>query len=87
MGEYKWYKYHGYRFCATHNFIEARVNRFGWSRKEIRPVYHIDGLKDAGTRPLLTSVRQCKGYIDLAIWKARHNTDNANTDNERSDNA
>ena len=53
----------------------------------MRPVYHIEGLKDAGTRPFLTSHQQCKDYIDLAIWKAKHDTDNANTDTERSDNA
>jgi hypothetical protein len=43
------------------------VQRFQFTRSELRPVYHIEGLKDASARPFLTSVRQCKDYIDLAI--------------------
>ena len=63
--EGKQYKYRGYTFYATDSTTETRVSRFGISRKEIRPLYQIDGLKDAGVRPFLTSLQQCKDYIDI----------------------
>lgn len=74
----KKYKYRGYTFFATNNYITAKVQRFGWSREELRPVYHIEGLKDASAKPYLTSLIQCKDYIDFTLWKR---------ESERSDNA
>lgn len=62
------YKYHGYTFFATPNFIYTKVRRFDKLREEIAPVYHIEGLKDAATRPFLTSINQCKNYIDLQAY-------------------
>lgn len=61
------YKYRGYTYFATNNWIYTNVQRFQFTRSELRPVYHIEGLKDASEKPFLTSVRQCKDYIDLAI--------------------
>lgn len=65
----KKYKYRGYTYFATNNWIQTNVQRFQFTRSELRPVYHIEGLKDASEKPFLTSVRQCKDYIDLAISK------------------
>lgn len=61
----KKYTYKGHTFFATNNLIYTDVQRFDKVRKEWRPVYHIEGLKDASARPFLTSVRQCKDYIDV----------------------
>lgn len=63
------YKYKGYTFFATNNFINAKVRRFDKMREEMRPVYHIEGLKDASRRPFLTSLNQCRNYIDFELYK------------------
>lgn len=65
------YKYRGYTFFATPNYIYAKVRRFNSLREELRPVYHIEGLKDAATRPFLTSHQQCHDFIDCAIFAAK----------------
>ena len=65
------YKFRGYTFRATDITTEAMVNRFGVERKEIRPIYEIDGLKGAMVRPLLTSLSQCRDYIDCVVYAAK----------------
>ena len=65
------YKYRGYKFFATPNFLSVSVHRFDKWRDEIRPVYHIEGLKDATAKPYLTSLNQCKDYIDYQISIAK----------------
>lgn len=73
------YKFRGYKFRATDTMTEVMVRRFGILRREIHPLYEIDGLKEAGTRPFLTSLNQVKDYIDFHIWKK--NMDNKGGDN------
>ena len=65
------YKYRGFTFRATDITTEVLVNRFGETRREIRPVYEIDELKDAMARPFLTSVNQCRDFIDYTRWKTK----------------
>jgi hypothetical protein len=75
----KEYKFRGYKFRATDITTEVTVTRFWQTRTEIRPLYEIDGLKEAGTRPFLTSLNQVKDYIEFHIWK--ENRDNKGGDN------
>lgn len=75
----KEYKFRGYTYRATNIMTEVMVQRFGAQRREIHPLYEIDGLKEAGTRPFLTSINQVKGYIEFHIWK--ENRDNKGGDN------
>lgn len=50
----KEYTYKGYTFRATSTL---RANT-------MRPLYEIDNLKELGWRPLLTSIKACREYID-----------------------
>lgn len=50
----KTYRYRGYAFRAT-TIICANNGK---------PLYEIDGLKCCGSRPFLTSVRECREFID-----------------------
>lgn len=68
------YTYHGYTYFATNNLIYTDVQRFDKVRKEWRPVYHIEGLKDASAEPILTSMRQCINYIDIH-WSKKRRSD------------
>lgn len=49
----KEYKYKGYAFRMTNTVCG----------KNMRNLYEIDGLKDKGQRPFLTTIKQCKEYI------------------------
>lgn len=71
----KKHKYRGYVYFATNNFIEAKVQRFDKERTELRPVYHIEGLKDASQKPFLTSMSQCRNYIDCHVWRQKNMTE------------
>lgn len=65
----KEYKYHGYTFRRTTTTMTTRVkNARGYYVERLAYLYGIDGLKEAGRRPLLTSAEQCREYI-------RDNTD------------
>lgn len=75
----KEYKFRGYKFRATNTMTEVMVQRFGVPRREIHPLYEIDGFKAAGAEPFLTSLNQVKDYIDFHIWK--ENRDNKGGDN------
>lgn len=81
----KKYTYHGYTYFATNNLIYTDVRRFNKVRKEWRPVYHIEGLKDASAKPFLTSLRQCINYIDYHEYIKRTNRNEER--NEESDEA
>lgn len=59
------YTYKGYKFHATNTMTEVRVMRFGRRTTELRPVYEISGLKEAGKRPFLTTIAECREYIDV----------------------
>lgn len=64
----KEYRYKGYTFRATRVMTEVyRANGYGYHYKTIRPLYEIDGLKECGKRPFLTSIRECREYIDLEV--------------------
>lgn len=75
----KEYKFRGYTYRATNTMTEVMVQRFGTPRREIHPLYEIDGFKAAGTEPFLTSLNQVKDYIDFHIWK--ESMDNKGGDN------
>lgn len=64
----KEYKFRGYKFRATNTMTEVMVQRFGTPRREIHPLYEIDGFKAAGAEPFLTSINQVKNYIDFRLW-------------------
>lgn len=49
----KEYKYRGYTFRITSTIL-ANTGR---------NLYEIDGLKERGKRPFLTTIEQCKEYI------------------------
>lgn len=50
----KTYKYKGYKFRST-DIVHASTKRW---------LYEIDELKSAGKRPFLTTIAECKWYID-----------------------
>lgn len=50
----KEYTYKGYTFRATDTLHASTL----------RPLYEIDDLKERGVRPFLTSVKDCKEYIN-----------------------
>ena len=63
------YKYNGYTFRRTTTTTTTRIkNARGYYVERLSYLYEIDGLKEAGKRPFLTSVEQCREYI-------RDNTD------------
>ena len=49
----KEYTYKGYTFRATYTLCA----------RNMRPLYEIDGLKECGKYPFLTSIRECREYI------------------------
>lgn len=53
MQNNKEYKYRGYTFRVT-STIHGNTGR---------NLYEIDGLKERGKRPFLTTIEQCKDYI------------------------
>ena len=58
-----------YKKCTirkTKTTTDGYINVFGVERPCIKPVYEITGSvnKPAGQRPLLTSVSDCKRYIN-----------------------
>lgn len=53
----KTYTYRGYKFYAT-STLQANT---------MRPLYRIEGLKDEGTRPFLTTIEGCKEYIVMNL--------------------
>lgn len=67
------YKFRGYKFRATNTQVEVLVPRFDIERKELRPLYEIDGLKEATKKPYLTSINDCKGYIDYFRYMVERN--------------
>lgn len=67
------YKFRGYKFRATNTQVEVLVPRFDIERKELRPLYEIEGLKEATKRPYLTSINDCKGYIELHRYMVERN--------------
>ena len=72
------YKFRGYKFRATSTLVEALVPRFDIERKELRPLYEIDGLKEATKKPYLTSINDCKGYIELHRYMVERNKKEVN---------
>lgn len=66
----KTYKYRGYEFWATRTQTEVLYeDSHGYHTRRLRPVYEISGLKDACEHPFLTSIDECKEYIDLVLWE------------------
>lgn len=60
----KEYKYHGYTFRRTATMTTTRIkNASGYYVERLSYLYEIDGLKEAGKRPFLTSAEQCREYI------------------------
>ena len=51
------YRYKGYTFRVTNTTTSGRGNN-------LKCLYEIDGLKPRGKRPLLTTIDQCKDYIN-----------------------
>lgn len=64
------YRYKGYTFRQTSTMTPGR----GWGKENLRCLYEIDGLKSRGTRPFLTSIQQCKDYIN---WHIERNSDSS----------
>ena len=50
----KSYSYRGYKFRMT-NTLCANNGRY---------LYEIDGLKERGKRPFITTIRECRDFID-----------------------
>ena len=58
------YKYHGFTIRRTTTTTTTRVkNARGYYSERLAYLYEIDGLKEAGRRPFLTSAEQCREYI------------------------
>lgn len=58
------YRYRGYTFRRTNTMTS------GWGGRHhstLRCLYEIDGLKPRGVRPFLTTIDQCKDYINQHI--------------------
>ena len=53
----KTYRYMGYDFRATEYTYAATL----------KPLYEIDDMKPAGTRPFITSIAQCREFIRDSI--------------------
>lgn len=51
----KKYSYKGYTFRRT-TTVHANTGRY---------LYEIDDLKECGRRPFLTTIRECKAYIEM----------------------
>lgn len=65
----KVYRHKGYTFYATNCTTEVLRGDEHHRRVEIRPVFQIDdpegfSFKEYGKRPFLTSIRECREYID-----------------------
>ena len=65
----KIYRYKGYTFYATNCTTDVLLGTEFHHWTEIRPVYQIDdsdgfSVKDYAKRPFLTSIRQCREFID-----------------------
>ena len=54
-------EYKGYTIVETDWTTEVKV---GFDQEEVRAVYIIRGLKERPSRPFLTTVEQCREYID-----------------------
>lgn len=60
----KEYSYMGYKFRATNTMTTVYVlDRFRCYVERTVPLYEIDGLKERGQRPFLTTIAACKNYI------------------------
>jgi len=60
------YTYHGFVFRPTTTMTELNVlNRSRYYTKKLVPLYEIDGLKECGKHPLLTTIAECKEYIRI----------------------
>ena len=60
----KEYKYNGDTFRRTTTTTTTRIkNARGYYSERLAYLYEIDGLKEAGRRPFLTSAEQCREYI------------------------
>jgi hypothetical protein len=58
------YRYMGYTFRPTNTMTEVYVlDRTRNYTKKTTPLYEIDGMKERGCRPFLTTIAQCKEYI------------------------
>ena len=58
------YKYRGFTIRRTTTTTTTHIKTArGYSVERMAYLYEIDGLKEAGHRPLLTSVEQCREYI------------------------
>lgn len=66
-------EYKGYTIVETDWTTEVKT---GFDQEEVRPVYIIRGLKERPSRPFLTSVGECRAYIDDEL-KAREEVDEA----------
>ncbi len=62
------YRYKGFTFRKTDTTttVYAKGKRDDFYHEEIRSLYEIDGLKDRGTRPFLTTISEVKDFIDSA---------------------
>lgn len=60
------YTYHGFVFRPTTTMTEVNVlNRSRCYTKKLVPLYEIDGLKECGKHPFLTTIAECKEYIRI----------------------
>lgn len=58
------YKYRGFTIRRTTSTTTTRIkNARGYYSERIAYLYEIDGLKECGKRPLLTSLEACREYI------------------------
>lgn len=62
----KSYTYKGRTFRATDTTTTVHTKREGdsYHHEVTRSLYEIDDLKDRGTRPFLTTIKEVKEYID-----------------------
>lgn len=67
----KEYRYKGYTFRATNTMTEVLRETPGYHGRRhyrvLRPLYEIIGLKECGKSPRLTSIAECKAYIDMEV--------------------
>ncbi len=63
----KEYSYKGYNFRATNVMTEVHrtIPGKGYRYTALCPLYEIDGLKECSKFPFLTSINECKEYINV----------------------
>ena len=68
LGMSKDYRYKGFTFRRTDTTttVYAKGERDDFYHEELRNLYEIDGLKERGVRPFLTTISEVREFIDSA---------------------